>query len=605
MPPARGVSRSPPPIQIRVGEVLVCDGRAVRVAEIKSSSCIRAVVCGTNECLWTRAGDLRPFAGERSQKKRIPAADEEQDKIALAWSKHLALLPARGGATPAQKASIAVEMGVSVRTVARRYSAFRQNPSPASQINSIPGPTPGTRYLGPEIERIIDEAYLAFYLRPERPSLNSFHQYVRVICQRAGLSAPDHRTLANRISHKNPLERQRKRFGNEEGDALQKAAVYGITVEAPLEVVQVDHAVVDVMVVETSTRKEIGRPWITLAIDVLTRSIVGWYLSLDDPNQTAVDLCIEHACFPKEEWLEEIGVKSSYPVFGVPQSFHWDRGKTFQATGIRTQCERRGISVNSRPVRKPHYGAFIERYIGTFMGQVHLLPGTTFSNSKQRRAYKSQKLACMNMRELQKWVANEICWRYFNTPHKGLGDVTPSKAWSQAWLTEDGQVALPRIVSDRREFVLGFLPYKNRVVGRQGIEINGLRYWDPALVPLINSKNKYRVYFRQDNVSIVWLEIDGAFIDVPTSVRGLPSCSLRELREAKSILRAGGTDAKACADLLEAIEAKRQIEDDAIRTSRKARRKIESRKEAVTNVKKAIDYSVAAQPLDPKLGLVR
>jgi hypothetical protein len=35
------------------------------------------------------------------------------------------------------------------------------------------------------------------------------------------------------------------------------------------------------------------------------------------------------------------------------------------------------IAIDHRPVRAPHYGGHIERLIGTMMGKVHLLPGTT------------------------------------------------------------------------------------------------------------------------------------------------------------------------------------------------------------------------------------
>ncbi|MDZ5792851.1 integrase, partial [Stenotrophomonas maltophilia] len=77
---------------------------------------------------------------------------------------------------------------------------------------------------------------------------------------------------------------------------------------SPLEVVQIDHAVVDLMVVSPLTRQVIGRPWITLAIDVFTRCVVGYYMSFDPPDQTSVALTLEHSCLPKERWLESIGL---------------------------------------------------------------------------------------------------------------------------------------------------------------------------------------------------------------------------------------------------------------------------------------------------------
>jgi len=38
-----------------------------------------------------------------------------------------------------------------------------------------------------------------------------------------------------------------------------------------MDVVQIDHTLVDVMVVDREYRQSIGRPWLTLAIDVAIR----------------------------------------------------------------------------------------------------------------------------------------------------------------------------------------------------------------------------------------------------------------------------------------------------------------------------------------------
>lgn len=49
----------------------------------------------------------------------------------------------------------------------------------------------------------------------------------------------------------------------------------------PLELVEIDHAVADIMIVDEVERRSSGRPWLTLVIDVATRMIFGFHLSLD------------------------------------------------------------------------------------------------------------------------------------------------------------------------------------------------------------------------------------------------------------------------------------------------------------------------------------
>ena len=71
-------------------------------------------------------------------------------------------------------------------------------------------------------------------------------------------------------------------------------------VDNALEVVLIDHTAVDVIVVDEAHRLQIGRPWLTLAIDVANRVVVGFYVSLEAPFSTSVTSCLRQAVLPKE-----------------------------------------------------------------------------------------------------------------------------------------------------------------------------------------------------------------------------------------------------------------------------------------------------------------
>ena len=55
--------------------------------------------------------------------------------------------------------------------------------------------------------------------------------------------------------------------------------------------VRIDHTVVDVMVVDDHERRPIGRPYLTIAIDVFSRAVLGFAagLALDQAHGTAFD----------------------------------------------------------------------------------------------------------------------------------------------------------------------------------------------------------------------------------------------------------------------------------------------------------------------------
>ncbi len=58
-----------------------------------------------------------------------------------------------------------------------------------------------------------------------------------------------------------------------------------IQADGPLALVQMDHMRLDIEVVEdTADREPMGKPWLTVAIDVYSRAVLGFYLSILDPN---------------------------------------------------------------------------------------------------------------------------------------------------------------------------------------------------------------------------------------------------------------------------------------------------------------------------------
>ena len=105
-------------------------------------------------------------------------------------------------------------------------------------------------------------------------------------------------------------------------------------------------------------------------------------------------LCLAHAVLPKDEWLSRWRV-DIWPVWGKPDTIHVDNGKDFRSEALSRGCQQHGITLDFRPVARPAYGGHIERLIGTMMGEVHLLPGTTFSNIQERGDYNSEKHSCL------------------------------------------------------------------------------------------------------------------------------------------------------------------------------------------------------------------
>ena len=117
----------------------------------------------------------------------------------------------------------------------------------------------------------------------------------------------------------------------------------------PLEVVQIDHTPADIILVDSFERQPIGRPWVTLAIDVATRMVTGYYASLEAPSRLSVALCLTQAVAPKAELLAELVCNVPWPAQGKPRSIHVDNGHDLPvvepSVGMCGMGDRSGLSA--------------------------------------------------------------------------------------------------------------------------------------------------------------------------------------------------------------------------------------------------------------------
>ena len=66
-----------------------------------------------------------------------------------------------------------------------------------------------------------------------------------------------------------------------------------------------DHTPVDVIVVDERHRLPVGRPYVTVAIDVVSRCVVGLVVTLEAPSATSVGLCLARTATGKRAWLSD------------------------------------------------------------------------------------------------------------------------------------------------------------------------------------------------------------------------------------------------------------------------------------------------------------
>ncbi len=140
-------------------------------------------------------------------------------------------------------------------------------------------------------------------------------------------------------------------------------------------------------------------------------------------------MCITQMVGDKARWLAERECSLPWPVFGVPDRIGVDNAKEFKSRSLKNACREWGVRLEYRPIGAPHYGGHVERLIGTMMGGVHLLRGSTQSSVKEKGDYDSVAHATMTLTEFEKWLALEI-GRYNHAVHRVLNR-PPIAVWRE------------------------------------------------------------------------------------------------------------------------------------------------------------------------------
>lgn len=554
-----------------------------------------------------------PKNAQEQSKELIDISDKEFEK---ALEKYKIIEPLLGleKRTAKDVEAVAKKHQKGIATIYRwltTYETFNtvSSLSPAYKNSGAKGKSRLDKSVEAIIESVIDE----FYLTKQQYPLSIIYMKIVEKCNYLDLKAPNINTVRNRINTLNPKIVAKNRKGVSVKDTRGMPGKYP-DVKMPLDVIQIDHTKVDVMLVDEETREDIGRPYITVAIDVYSRMVYGFYISLEAPSYFSVGQALLNAILSKDDLLKMYNVKGEWPVFGLPRAVSMDNAKEFRSVSLQKFCSEYRIKDIYRPVARSHFGGIIERMVKVSMEKMHLIPGTTFSSVEKKGTYDSSKHAIMTISELEQWYTDFIINIYHKTVH-GTIHMTPEEKLYQGMLgVGDGTIPfLPTVPSDTLKLRMALLPASERTVQKNGITIDYITYFSetlrkwivPAHYKKLNKNLKSNnVLCRRDprDISKIYVydpDIDN-YIEVPYADIRRPAMNIKELRrsiaEAKKEITGRELEQH---DIFQAHNRLLEYAEKATREQKTVRRQKSSKK----HMKKTMDYESKVLKSDIELDI--
>lgn len=528
------VVQARPNIEVRVGGVYEYSGERVEVTHCTDTECVIQVF-GEKDGRVVPRQQLQANIFQPRELIDLGLLPASEWALACSRVKVVQKIVDQNITDPNTLLKLGRPVGLKPRMLQEYSRRYRAQRSTSSCLRMRGGRQRKTSYLDRAVDRIIDAALQDVIASEEATSMAEICDTIAERCAAQELAVPHRDTVQRRMKDAGLSLRRRKRLGPHKYRESVRALKGRHEVSHPGAEFQIDHTMIDLMALCDLRRYVLGRMWLTLVMDVFSRAVMGFYLSFRAPSMFSVARALTMAVSDKTRLLAQWGLNDlEWPMAGKPLVVHTDHGPEFHSGGYLRGCDEHGMTPRWRLATR--YGGHIERLIGTLMGKLHLLPGTTFSNVPKRIKYQPQARAVMTVSDVLRFLACTIC-EYHHTRHRTLG-VTPQMRWQEGQSLVPANCLQPPLMP---KLLWDFLPPMTSVRQPDGLHWGGYVYNSRTLLPIpVRTKVGYRIDPWDTRNALVEMP-NGTFVEVP---RATPvTFDHHELERQYRICRSNGANA--------------------------------------------------------------
>jgi putative transposase len=316
------------------------------------------------------------------------------------------------------------------------------------------------------------QVYDDYYL-PALDELNA----ARVAAQQPEFEALSERSFYRRIDRIDKYDVAVARLGREKANNFYRMSKGHMPADYPLHVVEIDHAQLDLWVVDDVLMLPLGRPWITAFRDRRTGMVVGFYISFRGPSLSSIFGALRHSLYP------HTGLNQTFPdlehecvAFGQADTYVSDRGSDFLSPRYRYAIHQLHSEYEYSERRTPWHKPNIERlFLTLHRDLLETAPGKVFPGMPYNKDYNPQTQAVVRFSTLIYLIVKWAVDYHPFAKSRGKG-ARPYDLWMDE--IADAPPPLPPNI-DSLKIIAGFR--QSGKLGHEGIRYKHLNYADNEL----------------------------------------------------------------------------------------------------------------------------
>jgi putative transposase len=340
----------------------------------------------------------------------------------------------------------------------------------------------------------------------------AFHHIRELLLNEDGTCRHTDRTIQRRLHDLNDYERDVLDSGRDYAETKHMIRLRQERPNAPLEIVDVDHAVMNIVGIDPELAIAYGRPHILTFRDRYSGIVIGFSISFQPPSYESFFEGLQHMLFEKS--IDPLS-GAMYPWWGHPLKLGTDNAKHLIGLNITESLKELGIeTVAYRPARGWEKGGEEHLFHILDRAVANRLPGATGHSVAERMKYDEEMqkaMPKMTLPQIRGFLTYYLAYIHHLKPTQGLGELATFQGIpDDLWREGIKRAPAPPLIDPEIFVRIAGQFAEVRVIPKKGFVWDDIWYVSPELLFLATQRaskgRKFKARRSPWNLGVAWIQ---------------------------------------------------------------------------------------------------